>query len=178
MIRSNFSDSPDVSVSSLSAALSIVKGRKASGGVTCPDGLPPCIEGDCFALAQSHFHVIVVWFQPEDEQKAASPEMAFLENSNNRLVNALSLGIPVIAHRNFSSYEETFKKHDKHVSQGLVYNEKEMMEELHKLMDRSHWEASAREAVTVAARYNPSEVGHVYGDIIAKAHFSRVRKPG
>ncbi|CAK0873198.1 unnamed protein product [Prorocentrum cordatum] len=133
--------------------------------IKCKDGaaLPPSETGDCFAQALKTVSVGIAWWQPGDPDKTGDPgieRVALVENSAQRLLNFLAVGVPAVA---FAGYEAMQDALEGAHHLGAAADEPSLqLRVLGLLRDPAAMDEARREALEIARRFAPGAVGGIY----------------
>lgn len=122
----------------------------------------PSHRGHCYAQKLAQFDIAIVWEQGY-KNMSADPRNPALIKPPQRLANALSVGIPAVAHTSYSGHHDAaaFGQDAVH----LVANEQEMCDRIVQLItDRTLYKKAAEQALEVAEKYSPIAVGSQYAE--------------
>jgi len=114
----------------------------------------PSHRGHCYAQKLAQFDIAIVWVQPG----MSMPRKPALIKPPQRLANALSVGIPAVAHSQYSGHHDAaaFGRDAVH----LVDDEQQMCDRVVQLVtDRTLYNKAAEQALEVAEKYSPAAIG-------------------
>eukprot|EP00746_Dinoflagellata_sp_MGD_P159534 gnl/MRDRNA2_/MRDRNA2_86721_c6_seq28.p2 gnl/MRDRNA2_/MRDRNA2_86721_c6~~gnl/MRDRNA2_/MRDRNA2_86721_c6_seq28.p2 ORF type:complete len:400 (+),score=82.02 gnl/MRDRNA2_/MRDRNA2_86721_c6_seq28:2046-3245(+) len=115
----------------------------------------PSVRGDCFAQKLVQLDIAIVWHQAEE----GWPYLAY--KPPQRLVNALAVGIPAVAYKEYAGFQEVRAMAPKAVS--LASTQDEVCQEITKLIqNRDMRVEGGLQALEAAAKFSPVSIGKLY----------------
>eukprot|EP00746_Dinoflagellata_sp_MGD_P105129 gnl/MRDRNA2_/MRDRNA2_43709_c0_seq1.p1 gnl/MRDRNA2_/MRDRNA2_43709_c0~~gnl/MRDRNA2_/MRDRNA2_43709_c0_seq1.p1 ORF type:complete len:411 (-),score=74.31 gnl/MRDRNA2_/MRDRNA2_43709_c0_seq1:35-1267(-) len=116
---------------------------------------PPSVRGDCYAEKMSQFDIAVVWDQHE-------PHWSYLKiKPPQRLINALAVGIPAVAYREYDGHKDVRAMAPKAVR--LASTQSELCDEVAELVANHAKRGEAgKQALNVAKKFSPDAIGQRY----------------